>query len=416
MKSASENINGTSKAVLEGTKQVRTKLKRVWSRPGSVNKRNSMFHDETDDSQDTNRRQSLPVLPADDIFYKISFASPLDIGTQIKHWRGDFQSLDETRVRGDSETLDSETGSDVTSVADSSLYFYDGESDSLPPPSYPPPPLPSREDTSDVSSVSGSSYYTVGTIDARSFCEEVLDTVSRLHSLDLSPEKDLTRSQSWVFQGNNSSAYETVILPSLSVLTPTRPIHTPSPSSSELVSSESSSSHPPSTSILSSDYDNHRLRPNPPKPKSNPSYENWELDSARTEGDQETSSHSSSCPGESSETGLRHSQSVIFEFDPLFYFVDNLPKPPERVDSISEDLPQTRDPVDETPEGGIAQDLSEPLTASPSSLKKRLAWTNVKQALRNLTDTSARRTPDRDRRGSRTSELLIGKEKSLVTH
>lgn len=52
------------------------------------------------------------------------------------------------------------------------------------------------------------------------------------------------------------------------------------------------------------------------------------------------SSQASSCQAEStphwdSNPQLRHSQSVIFEFDPLFDFVDNLPKPPERVDSIS---------------------------------------------------------------------------------
>lgn len=54
----------------------------------------------------------------------------------------------------DSETADSETLSDVTSVADSSVFYYDSESVDLPPPSYPPPPLP-RDDMSECSSVSG---------------------------------------------------------------------------------------------------------------------------------------------------------------------------------------------------------------------------------------------------------------------
>lgn len=63
--------------MLEGTKQVRTKLKRVLSRPGAGPKRNSVFHD-TPDKIEEDRRQSLPV--GDDIFHKISFVSPLDLG------------------------------------------------------------------------------------------------------------------------------------------------------------------------------------------------------------------------------------------------------------------------------------------------------------------------------------------------
>lgn len=80
-------------------------------------------------------------------------------------------------------------------------------------------------------------------------------------------------------QTGQPSVYETVVL---SIIPPSHPVYTsspsfhpklltslnsPSPSSSELVSSESSSSHPASVSILSSDYptsnrssdyDNHR--------------------------------------------------------------------------------------------------------------------------------------------------------------
>lgn len=249
MKSASENLNG----VLE-----RTKLKRVWSRPGSLTKRNSVFHDTGDTADECrsepNRRTSLPV---DDIFNKISFASPLDIGTQIKHWRGDFDISDtkaslcresESKSKehvadmpSDEKSIyreassrmrqDSETGSDVTSVADSSVFFYDAEGSSPPPPSYPPPPLPCDEvtsafcdrcedstafpdrcedgsefphrfedssafpadlsshcDESDVSS-QAESYFTIGTIDTDSFCDEVLDTVNRMQRIRLREDK-----------------------------------------------------------------------------------------------------------------------------------------------------------------------------------------------------------------------------------
>uniref|UniRef100_A0A8D9B6Q9 Arf-GAP with Rho-GAP domain, ANK repeat and PH domain-containing protein 2 n=1 Tax=Cacopsylla melanoneura TaxID=428564 RepID=A0A8D9B6Q9_9HEMI len=410
MKSASENING----VLEGTKQVRTKLKRVWSRPGSVHKSNSVFHDETDDSKsEPDRRQSLPV---DDIFNKISFASPLDIGTQIKHWRGDFniQSLDDTQGTCDSsETAtrcDSETGSDVTSVADSSVFYYEGESVSLPPPSYPPPPLPSCEDMSDVSSQSGS-YYTIGTIDTDRFCEEVLDSVSRLQNISLSEQDTrsiVSRSDSWSFQGSTSpgvqqsSTYETFVLPSFPLLpspSPSHPLQSLSPSSSEIVSSTSSSSHPLSPSIQSSEYDNNKLVHSP---TDHHSYENWNLS---TPGDdQESSSQSSEfC---SLNPRLVHSQSVIFEFDPLFHFVDQLPKPPERVDSFGTVQAGNTPHGKEAQDQDTRQESEDSLVESPSTGKKRLAWTSMKQAIRNLADTSVRR-------GSKTSEFLLSKDKDI---
>ncbi|KAI5701624.1 hypothetical protein M8J75_011445 [Diaphorina citri] len=410
IKSASENING----VLEGTKQVRSRLKRVLSRPGSEHKPSSVFHDETDRKTEPDRRQSLPP---DDIFYKISFASPLDIGTQIKHWRGDFNdlhALDETQVRPDSET-----GSDVTSVAESSVfsYDYDRECVSLPPPAYPPPPAP--DDISDVQS-EASSYFTVGTIDTESFADDVLGTVGRMQNINLNDTNTskcqvVSRSESWSYAGANASAYETVVLPSLPLPSQTMSLLSPSPSSSEIVSSESSSYHPtstsidsgnnpPSNSIDSSKYDNHRLVHHSSDTKSNHSYENWNLPCSTARQSDDQSSHSSELQLESNSR-LVHSQSVIFEFDPLFDFVDNLPKPPERVDSISE--AQTQGQVNDTPPVSADKPGSyERLVESPSAGMKGLV-ANMKQAIRNLADNSARR-------GSKASELLIAKDKDLT--
>ncbi|KAL1456086.1 hypothetical protein WDU94_000840 [Cyamophila willieti] len=258
---------------------------------------------------------------------------------------------------------------------------------------------------SDVSSQSGS-YYTIGTIETDRFCEEVLDSVSRLQNISLKEQDTpsiVSRSESWSFQGSTtpvvqqSSAYETVVLPSLPfLLSPSRPLDSLSPSSSEIVSSASSSSHPLSPSIQSSEYDNHRLVRQP----SSHSYENWDLPRP---ADEDSSSQSSEfC---SSNPRLVHSQSVIFEFDPLFHFVDKLPKPPERVDSICEvqavDTPHEK----ETQEQDNKQELEE-RQGSPSSGKKRLAWTSMKQAIRNLADTSVRRS-------SKTSECLLSKDKDV---
>lgn len=131
-KSASENVQGKGKLVLETTKTVGLRTER--SVRGMIQKRQSTLphlNSETDKNTSTQKLDRCQSLPSDDIFSSITFNSPIPQSDE--------------------------------------LTYADDDKDSLPPPEYPPPPLPDEslyDELSVRSSHSGSQgdYYTCPSI------------------------------------------------------------------------------------------------------------------------------------------------------------------------------------------------------------------------------------------------------------
>nr|XP_018909007.1 PREDICTED: arf-GAP with Rho-GAP domain, ANK repeat and PH domain-containing protein 1 [Bemisia tabaci] len=379
IKSASSNVQRKREAVVEGTRHVSSKIEK--SVKNMLNKRQSALSrldssTSPEDSPAGAKAERCTSLPAEDIFHSISFMSPLD-AQKFDH---DGLNLDR------SPSLDS-----------------------LPPPEYPPPPLPDELYDEVTSNYSGSLSF------GESFEESVLRSLSMCEGSESNfsdeserkekeheASKKAARCDSWAFYGTVNIAakkperrdYENV------AITPQRVVdnvYTTTPSrvsfsSTEVTDSSEDKRSGRAESYEASDSSSEGKKSGRPESFassvsiSNDMYDTWEPRLP------------AKCPIR------RPSKSVIIEFDPLYENVPqdeeripsegssaedfaSLPEVPERVDSISECSRDLHPTVAKVEVREVAEEaaVEDPTGAAK---KKLVRWTSMKKAIKAVAETN----------------------------